>query len=151
MSDTNFAAYEVKCAAVAALQAEVLPSNKQALFDALAVAGIRCVVVSFDGYGDSGQIETADGFDAENNPVDLPPTLIEHREVDFESATIVAGQKTPSEVIETMVYRLLQNTHGGWQDNDGAYGEFTFDVGERTIALDFNERFTDSTNYQHEF
>ena len=36
---------------------EFLPTNKTTLFDALAAANITIVVVTFDGYGDSGQIE----------------------------------------------------------------------------------------------
>lgn len=36
---------------------DLLPANKTALFDALAAANITVVVVTFDGYGDSGQIE----------------------------------------------------------------------------------------------
>ena len=36
---------------------ELLPSNKTALFEALAAANITIVVVTFDGYGDSGQVE----------------------------------------------------------------------------------------------
>jgi hypothetical protein len=37
----------------------LLPGNKTALFDALGAAKIT-VVVAFDGYGDSGQIENID-------------------------------------------------------------------------------------------
>ena len=40
--------------------AEAWPANKAALLDALARAGITSVVVNFDGYGDSGQIERID-------------------------------------------------------------------------------------------
>ncbi|MFX8227098.1 DUF6878 family protein, partial [Acinetobacter baumannii] len=29
--------------------------------------------------------------------------------------------------------------------------DFTFDVAERTIALDYNERYTASENYTHTF
>ena len=36
---------------------QLLAANKDALFDALAAAGIETVTVTFDGYGDSGQIE----------------------------------------------------------------------------------------------
>ena len=32
-----------------------------------------------------------------------------------------------------------------------AYGTFEFDVRKRTIRLDFNARFTDSTNSSHDF
>ncbi len=53
MSDTNFAAYEIKCAAVAALQAEVLPSNKQvsriSLFDGLPVTEFDALPASTSG------------------------------------------------------------------------------------------------------
>jgi hypothetical protein len=40
------------------LAEQALPANKAALFDALAAAGITSVVVTFDGYADSGQIES---------------------------------------------------------------------------------------------
>ena len=45
-------------------RAELRPTNKAAVFDALAVAGIVSVVISFDGYGDSGQIEGIEARDA---------------------------------------------------------------------------------------
>ena len=151
MSDAEFAAYEAKCAIAATLAAEVLPLTKRALFEALAQAGIHTVVVCFDGSGDSGQVETVDGFDSGNNLVQLTTDTIGFSEVDFESSSIRVEQKAARAVVEIMTYDFLRQTHGGWENNDGAYGEFTFDVAEQTIALDFNERFTDFTNYQHEF
>jgi len=36
------------------------PANKAALFDTLRAAGITQVIVTFDGYGDSGQVEDID-------------------------------------------------------------------------------------------
>ena len=42
-------------------------------------------------------------------------------------------------------------THGGWENNDGAYGEYTFDVAERTITLDYNERHMESDYSMHVF
>ncbi|MEK8121629.1 DUF6878 family protein [Methylocystis sp. IM4] len=50
-----------------------------------------------------------------------------------------------------MVYRFLERSHSGWEDGEGAYGEFTFDVSARAITLDYNERFIDSLNSQHNF
>lgn len=55
------------------------------------------------------------------------------------------------DAIETMAYDLLERTHSGWENNDGAYGEFTFDVVNRTVTLDYNERYTASENSTHEF
>ena len=37
------------------------------------------------------------------------------------------------------------------RDNDGAYGEYTFDVTERTITLDYNERHMESDHSMHVF
>jgi len=39
------------------LEAELLNLNKAALFNALDFTGVTRIVVTFDGYGDSGQIE----------------------------------------------------------------------------------------------
>ena len=57
MIDAQFAAYEARCTKAAALATEILPHNKQVLFDALSAAGIDVVTIEFDGSGDSGQFE----------------------------------------------------------------------------------------------
>jgi hypothetical protein len=41
--------------------------------------------------------------------------------------------------------------HGGWENNEGAHGTFEFDVANRTVSLEFNERFVDTTTYNHTF
>ena len=46
-------------------RAELRPVNKAALFEVLAGAGITAVVVVFDGYGDSGQVESMDAQSAQ--------------------------------------------------------------------------------------
>jgi hypothetical protein len=56
-----------------------------------------------------------------------------------------------ADAIEQLAYDILVDTHGSWPDNDGAYGDFTFDVAARTITLDYNERYTDSEYSQHVF
>lgn len=53
------------------------------------------------------------------------------------------------EIIEDVCYAALSETHGGWENNDGAYGDFTFDVPHRTITLEFNERYTATDYYEH--
>ena len=55
------------------------------------------------------------------------------------------------EAIEILVYDVLSQKHGGWENNDGAYGEYTFDVAERTITLDYNERHMESDHSMHMF
>jgi len=56
-----------------------------------------------------------------------------------------------ADAIEQLAYDFLEQTHSGWEDNDGAYGDFTFDVAARTITLDYNERYTASDHSQHVF
>jgi hypothetical protein len=130
------------------LRAELRLQNKTAVFDALAAAGLATVVVSFDGYGDSGQIERLEVEGA----VDVLPAAT------VEIATLISGELEPqrqsmslADAIEKLIYDFLGSAHDAWEDNDGAYGEFTFDVVDRTIRLDYNERYTASVNYSHEF
>ena len=127
----DFAAYERKQAEAAKLEAEVLPLNKAALFGALAAAGIHSVVVIFDGYGDSGQIESVTAYGPEDAEVELPDATIEMQEVVFDGPSIASETRSLREVVEIMSYDFLEATHDGWENDDGAYGEFTFDVAER--------------------
>jgi len=136
--------------AYARIASEVLAANKAALFDALAAAGITTVLVNFDGYGDSGQVEK---IEARTGDVDctLPAVEVEVASAQWGSAAIDRQTKPISEAIETLVYDVLSATHGGWEINDGSYGDFTFDVTERTITLDYNERHMESDYSQHVF
>ena len=56
-----------------------------------------------------------------------------------------------SDAIETIVYAFLEETHDGWENDDGAYGDVTFDVGNRTITLNYNERQLESDYSCHTF
>ena len=56
-----------------------------------------------------------------------------------------------SDAIETLIYAFLEKTHSGWENDGGAYGDFTFDVENRTITLDYNERHTESDYSCHTF
>ena len=129
---------------------ETRSANKIILFDLLTAAGIETVTAIFDGYGDSGQIERID-VEAGEGTILLPSDRIEIARTIYESPEIERQTQTVREAIETLVYDFLRQVHSGWEINDGAYGEFTFDVAERTIKLDYNERYTSSENHSHEF
>jgi hypothetical protein len=151
MNDSQFAAYEAKCAAAARLGTEMLPHNKNALFDTLAAAGIDLVTVAFDGYGDSGQFEAPAGFDADNNELDVPNMSIMVKVVDFDTSTVRERTTTVREFIEKLACDLLEDAHSGWEDGEGSHGEFSFSLSERTITLDYNERYIESHHHEHEF
>jgi hypothetical protein len=135
---------------LARIASEVLLVNKTALFDALAAAGITTVIVNFDGCGDSGQIETIEAK-AGDDVIPLPTVQIEIASAVWGSATIERQTRPLEEAIETLVYDVLNQNHAGWENNDGAYGEYTFDVTERTITLDYNERHMESDHSMHVF
>lgn len=135
----------------ARLDESVRPENKAVLFEALAQVGITTVLVEFDGYGDSGQIEDISAHAGPDDAVDLPECNVEIARVEYGRLEIVRETYTVKEAIERLAYDFLEETHGGWENNEGAYGDFLFDVAERTITLNYNERIETSEYTQHVF
>jgi hypothetical protein len=134
----------------AALAEAIRPANKAALFDALASVGITTVVVQFDGCGDSGQVESIEAKIGEND-VELPDAKIEIARSHWGNPEIERSAFSIRDAVEQLAYEFLEETHYGWENNDGAYGEFTFDVASRVITLDHNDRIIESINSQHVF
>jgi len=131
------------------LRDELAIINRQALFDALSAAGITRVAVEFNGYGDEGHIESAQYFIEESETTPTIDHLIFVR--DIVDGTARSESTTLEDAIDELLYHLLSKHYGGWQDNEGSYGEFTFDIPARTIDLDIGMRFVDSDHYQHKF
>ncbi|WP_409562684.1 DUF6878 family protein [Hyphomicrobium sp. MC8b] len=104
--------------------AQKAATRKATLLAALAAAGIARAEIDYDGEGDEGQINCITAFDANNTAV-----------------VITAAHRN---VIETIAWDFLTDLHGGFQDNDGAYGTIYIDVAAATIALDHYARFTDA-------
>lgn len=133
------------------LVTEANKANKETLLAALSALGITSVNVGFDGSCDSGQIEAIAVFSGDSI-VDLPDsTKLTIREAGYGANDSRTRECSLCEAIEDICYGYLQQEHGGWENNDGAYGDFTFHVARRVIELDFNARYTNSTNYSYEF
>jgi hypothetical protein len=130
--------------------AELYPANKANLLAALAAAGITRVTVSFDGYGDSGQIENLEAKAGEAL-VGLPDTVVEIASTEYFAEEIHRRAQPLPEAIESLCYLILEAKHGGWENNEGAYGEFLFDVAQGSITLDFNYRIEATDNHTHQF
>lgn len=109
------------------------------LFDGLRLVGISHVLVSFDGSGDSGKIQSIDAHNDADHSVTLPAGEIAFTGMDWLVEAAVDRRLILEQAVEELVYDLLSDTHSGWQDNDGAYGEFCFDARARCIHLEFNE------------
>jgi hypothetical protein len=127
--------------------AEANAINKHAVFDALSTAGIAAVNVTFDGEGDSGQIENITADDS----TEIPQVSIELQRAAWNTAKPDIVQTPLREAIEMLCYDFLEQHQDGWENNDGAFGEFVFNVAERTIELEFNARFSDFTLFNYSF
>jgi len=124
--------------------------NKNVVFDALVALGITSVTVEFDGYSDSGQIEEIIAR-ASGGATELPSTSLTTFSPAEATCKVEAVETTLRGAIEALCYDFLNHEHSGWENGDGAYGEFRFDAGARSVHLDFNTRFMDATNYSHDF
>ena len=133
-------------AAEAALHAR----NKEVLVDGLRHVGIAHVLVSFDGPGDSEQIESIEARKDADQSVTLPAAQITFADIDWQSGAPTERRMSLEGAVEELVYDLLSDRHSGWQDNDGAYGKSCIDARARTIHLEFNERFTSSELCTHD-
>lgn len=146
----DYAAWFAEDAKRRAAFAEELVNLKANLFDTLEDRGIVLVTVTFDGCGDSGQIEDVSAVD-EHGSVDLTGITLPQPNCQAGGSPEPDAPGLVANAIETLAYDLLESEHGGWENNDGAYGEFTFDVVNRTIALEHNQRFTSSELYTREW
>jgi hypothetical protein len=147
---TLLSEWEMKAAARAKLDAELFALNKTTLLNALSQAGVTPVTLSFDGYGDSGQIENIDVRAGEDD-VTMPAATIEIAESVWGEAEPKRSSVSLAAAVESLAYDVLERTHCGWENNDGAYGDIVFDVAEGVITLDYNERYTATENYAHSF
>jgi len=141
-----FAAQAERSARMGALR----PANRDRLFDGLTAAGITHVTVTFDGIGDSGQIESIGAW-AGDKAVDFSATEVPYAALTWDNPEVEMRSLLLEDVVEQLAYDFLSDTHGGWENNDGAYGEFCFDARARSIHLEFNERFTSSELFTHDF
>jgi hypothetical protein len=134
--------YAALDAAHQVLSTRLHPANKADLFAVLDGVGIVTVTVAFDGYGDSGQIESVDVIGKDGVSHELPATSITIRRARWGEDEPASDEMTVAEAVESLAYDLLGGAHPGWEINDGSYGSFVFDVAAGTITLDCNVRFT---------
>jgi hypothetical protein len=146
----SLVAYDVQSALYNRLADETTARNKVTVFDALAKAGIMIVTITYDGCSDSGQIEHIQA-NTQDELVALPSDQIEYEHIRWGETEPTRRSCSLRDALEDLAFHYLGTTHGGWEDNDGAYGEFTFDTAARSITLAHNERFTDSIFSEHEF
>jgi hypothetical protein len=122
--------------------------NKIIAFDALSNAKITQVLVGFDGEGDQGQMERAVAR-SDDKAIEFPNVILSLWVADFGCTELSARELCLQEAVEHLCYGYLEDQQGGWQVNDGSFGEFTFDVAARTITLDFYGRVVENAHSRH--
>ena len=105
--------------------------NQGAVFDTLSGEGVRLVVGNFDGYDDSGQLSDLRAVIGERL-VDIPSCKLTY----FMDSDLSQGRGRWKVIdlefaIELLIFRRLENTHGGWEIGCGAEGDFCLDVENR--------------------
>lgn len=130
-------------------QAEANERNKTIVFDALANANITTITINFDGCGDSGQIEEVSAFNGSEKST-IPQTPVKFEDVLWGSnIRHEHDDLSLSDAVENLCYGYLSQMYGGWENNDGAFGQFTFNVARRTIEFEFNGRYTEYSTDSH--
>jgi len=134
-------------------KAERSKGDAKILFDALQKTKVVSVNVDFDGCGDSGQISSIEYYGGDlhssHKPLSQPEGKIKGSKLpaghvwndktrDLEE--LPEREATFNELVEQICYDRLGAHHAGWEINEGSYGTFTFDVVNRKINLEFNER-----------
>ena len=133
------------------------------LFDTLAQTKVSSIEVSFEGCGDSGQIESVDYTDANGKGIDeayLDKVIVKgsaktsYHKWDEKTKKLVKTEATEGnvrEIIEEICYDKLGASHGGWEINEGSYGTFHFDVAGRKVNLEYNERIEEVRTSEENF
>jgi hypothetical protein len=133
------------------------------LFDTLAQTKVSSIEVSFEGCGDSGQIESVDYTDANGKGIDeayLNKTIVKgsattaYMQYDEKTKQLVDGKSKEGnvrEIVEEICYDKLGASHGGWEINEGSYGTFLFDVSTRKVTLEYNERIEEVRTSEESF
>jgi Family of unknown function (DUF6878) len=92
----------------------------------LKAAGVELVHIRYDGCGDSGQIEEVTYTDAQGKSVNPADQM-----------TLTEDQ------LMELFYDLTQARHPGWENDDGAFGEFEWNLTADTLHHSHNDRFTE--------
>jgi hypothetical protein len=142
MTDTTQASSETSVS-------DIRARNKEIVFKALANAGIHRVTVDYDGSGDSGQIENVEAWSPANERLPFPSEPRIQRVP--ENPDRPSAEHNLEAAVESVAWDYLDDLYCGWENNDGAFGVFVFDVPARTVTLEHNERYTEINTISHEF
>lgn len=120
------------------------------LCDLLGGAGVESFFVYFSGGNDDGQIEDPSDFEPKSSGEAVGRLLGEPVKGGMcRFGDPDAGGPTLRVLIGDVCYSLIESAFPGWELDDGSSGHFHFDVNERKVNLELNERVMEFVS--HEF
>jgi len=132
-------------------KADKVKYHSNLLFDTLAKTKVSSIEVSFEGCGDSGQIEAVDYTDANSKRID--EAYLNHQWDEKKKMLVKTEPREGNirEIVEEICYDKLGASHGGWEINEGSYGTFLFDVAARKVSLEYNQRIEEVRTSEESF
>lgn len=124
--------------------------NLAAICRALEKEKVEKVAVTYDGSGDSGQVEQITYYGPDDSELEEPVGKLEilRGKSTFSDGkwteTVVPEEVSLSKAIEGIAYSFLEIHSPGWENNEGAYGDLEILVKKRKATLTHNYRFTDT-------
>lgn len=119
---------------------------REQLLDLFRRNGVTRVDCNYSGYGDSGNLDDPT-FDPPNTiNLNAPFARTPHPWYPDQLMEMKVG-----DAVTNIFYQFLEATHAGWENNDGAQGEFFWDIATDKITLDHGENYMQTEHYSHEF
>ncbi|WP_298938313.1 DUF6878 family protein [uncultured Ruegeria sp.] len=106
---------------------EQLKAERTTMLGVLREAGVTRIEASYDGYGDSGNVEDV--------------------MIETQGAKLDAEQ---DKKLKDFLWDVPYTLHPGFEINEGGCGEVVWDVLEDKIDVSHSDRFVDTNHYDHE-
>jgi len=134
---------------------KAIVTNKEidSLFAQLRLHNVAKIVITFEGAGDSGSIDSVSLMDASDKHVTTPITTILWTSENYHDAG-KPKDTTLQAALEDLGYQMLDKTGVDWYNNDGGYGEIVINISnidDICVEFDMNQRYTEVENTQFDF
>lgn len=105
---------------------------KAVLIAHLKTLGITSVSIGYDGEGDQGQISDIEALE----PTEVKIKLMTN-------GTPLGAHRELTDALENFAWKVLDDHHAGFENNDGGFGTITIDVAANNVSLEKNDKFVD--------
>ena len=135
--------------------------DRKLFLTTLKLLGITEVEVSFQGGGDSGEIDGIGACDAQGKTIDIEDVMYPQgwqKKSDFDTEThkwketTIRCERKLVDMLETLTYDALEKSGHDWYNNDGGQGQLKIDFRESppAIKLEVGVNFTSTDDYEYQ-